>query len=126
MRLPPCLSLPELLRVCEGDLFLARFLCCQSVFCVSDYLSSQAPSSFYSLVMPPLLLFHPLSLSLSNPCHPFVLFSSVCYFLRLCILPKNNDTRVSELLVSWICLLYLCVRVLFLRILKAIFDLKTT
>lgn len=128
MRLPPCLSLLEMLHACVGDLFLARFLRCQSVLCVSDYLSLHAPSSFYFLVMPPLLPFHPHSHSpsLSNPCHLFVLFLSLCYVLRLCSLPVKNDTRVLRLVVSLICLIYLCgvFFVLFFRILKAVFDLK--
>lgn len=81
------------------------------------------PSHAFDVASPSL----PFSLSLSNPCHLFVLFSALCYFLRLCILPEKNDTRVSRLVVSLICLLYFCgYFFFFFRILKAAFDLKPT
>lgn len=127
--MPPCLSLLEMLHVCVGDLFWARFLRCQSVLCVSDYLSLHAPRSFYSLVMPPLLPFHPLSplpLSLT----PAIFLS--CFHLSVifsgcvsCQKKRQQGLEVGGFFDLFIIFVwfFFC---FFLRILKAVFDLKPT
>lgn len=77
----------------RGGSFLTCFLCCQNILCVSDYLSSQALSSAYSLITPLLLLLRALSLCLSSSPLPailllsfFFLFVFFFFSLSLCIL----------------------------------------
>lgn len=70
----------------RGGSFLTCFLCCQNILCVSDYLSSQALSSAYSLITPLLLLLRALSLCLSSsPLAAILLlvFLPVCFLLLL-------------------------------------------
>lgn len=64
------------------------------------------------------------SLSLSNPCHPFVLFLSLL-FSRAVYLAKKMTPGSWGWWFLW-SVYYICVGFSFLRILKAIFDLKTS
>lgn len=114
-------ALWELLLVCVGDLFLARFLCCQSILCVSDYLSSPARSSAYSQITPPLLPFPSLPHSLSFSVTPASLLSfSLCLLFSESVYPgRKGDAGVSRLVVSLITLFCLFFLFFFFNTLEA-------
>lgn len=93
-------SLWVLLLVCVGDLFLTRFLCCQSILCVSDYLSSQAlssprPNHATAVAFPSLSLSLSFFLTSANPLSLLLSFLSLSGFLIFslsfswCILPER-------------------------------------
>lgn len=106
-------------------LVLSKRILCEWLPVIASPERFLLPSHASAVAFPsPLPLSLALSLSLSNLCHPFVLFSSLCYFLRLCILPKKWHQGLGVGGFFDLFIIFVCVCV-FLRILKAIFDLKT-
>lgn len=104
------MSLWELLLVCVGDLFLARFLCCQSILCV-EWLPVIAslelcllPNRATAVALP--ALSHSLSFFLTPAC---LLSFSLFVIFWFGISCQKGDTRALRLVVSLICFFFIII-----------------